>query len=146
MKKLTALALSAALILGSFASPAFADKGNGKGHGGQGAEHGAKPNTSRSSEHRQQVHSRGAEHTDEGHKQAENENANWNENENDNVSAEPEEDDEDGKIGVCHATGNGGYVFIQVSRNALGHLEHHDDDIVDIASQEDCPATVAESE
>jgi hypothetical protein len=36
MKKLVALALAAALMLATFASPTFADKGNGKGNGGRG--------------------------------------------------------------------------------------------------------------
>jgi len=53
---------------------------------------------------------------------------------------------EPGTIGICHATGNGSYVFIRVSENARGHLEHHAEDILDTAGPEACPAAVAESD
>ena len=134
MKVLAASALAFALVLNSFASPAFAEKG--KGNGGHAPEQEAKPHKPHPDNREQGTHTRGPERAGEvrgkQHKAEEGD------------PATGPEHEEVGRIGICHLTGNGSYIFIRVSENARGHLEHHADDILDVAGPEACPETVAE--
>jgi hypothetical protein len=139
MKQFVAVALVGLLMLVPFTGDALADKGKGKHKAGHSAEQGA--------QHGNKDHNKPPRHVAVAVADNENENDNVDtgidDNENDNGgvdSVEPE------KVGICHATGNGSFVFIEVSRNAVGHVDHHADDIVNVAAPEDCPATVAEGE
>lgn len=136
MKMLAASAIVFALLLGQVASPALADKD--KGGGSHAPEQGAKPHKPHPSSTAAGTRTRGPERAVEVHRKQDNDN-------DGDGSAEPEHEDE-GKIGICHATGNGSYVFIRVSENARGHLEHHVDDILDATGPESCPDTVADAD
>jgi hypothetical protein len=136
MKMLAAAALAFTLTLAQFAGPTFANNGNGQG--GHDPEQGAKPEHGRSGPHQEKAHGRGAEQAAKAHdKQAKDKDTDA------DATTEGEDEEEGDKVGVCHATGNGSYIFIRVSRHARGHLEHHPDDRVDV---EDCPDTVAEED
>src|SRR5205823_10267487 len=133
MKMSAAAVLAFAFLLSPLASPALADKGNG--NGGHGPEQGAKPHQPDSGRNMPGEHARGPERAAEAHNKQ-------NQDKNGDSSTEGE-DEEAGTIGICHATGNGSYVFIRVSEHAHGHLERHVDDIIDVAGPEACPETVA---
>jgi hypothetical protein len=139
MKRFLAVALVGLLMLVSFTGDALADRGKGKNKAGHSAEQGA--------QHGNKDDKKPPKHVAVAVTDNDNENDNAdvgiddNENDNDSVdSVAPE------KVGICHATGNGSFVFIEVSRNAVGHVEHHAEDIVGVAAPEHCPATVAEGE
>jgi len=143
MKKLLALALVALLALVPFTGDALADKGKEKNKAGHSSERGAQPGT--------KDHNKPPKHVVVIATETENDNID--DNENDNVDAGIVDNDNDAvdseepaKVGVCHATGNGSFVYIQVSEHARGHLEHHADDIVDVAGPEDCPDIVADAD
>jgi hypothetical protein len=59
---------------------------------------------------------------------------------NQNDDRDRRDDDDDGRVGICHLTGNGDYIFITVSSrgNAANAHERHGD-IVDVNSEADCP-------
>ena len=144
MRKLMVAAVATALALAPLTGAAFADNGRGNGghgHGGHGAEQGAKPNKERPAAHTRGAHARGGEHADAGvradqHARGHDEDA----------TPGPEDEGDAGKVGICHATGNGSYVFIRVSENARhGHLDRHADD-VEVAEAADCPETVADTD
>ena len=141
MKKLLALALVALLALVPFTGDALADKGKEKNKAGHSSERGAQPGN--------KDHNKPPKHVVVIATETENYNIDDNENENDNVDVginDAVDSEEPAKVGVCHATGNGSFVFIQVSEHARGHLEHHADDIVDVAGPENCPDTVADAD
>jgi hypothetical protein len=147
MKRLVAVALVGLLVLVPFTDDALAGQGKGKGKtkAGHSTEQGAQRGN--------KDHPKPPKHA--GVIAAEDANDNVGDNENDNVGVGLDDNDNDhdaangeepAKVGVCHATGNGPFVFIQVSTNARGHLEHHADDIVGVAGPEDCPDTAADAE
>jgi hypothetical protein len=133
MKRLLALALVALLALVPFTGDALADKGKEKNKAGHSSERGAQPGN--------KGHNQPPKHVVVA--ATDNDNVDDGIDDNDNGAVDSAAPD---KVGVCHATGNGSFVFIMVSRNAVGHVEHHADDMVDVAAPEDCPATVAEGE
>jgi len=133
MKKRLAVALVAFLALVPFTGDALADKGKEKNKAGHSSERGAQPGN--------KDHNKPPKHVLVAATDNDNADDGFDDNDSDAVDSE-----EPAKVSICHATGNGSFVFIQVSEHARGHLEHHADDIVDVAGPEDCPDTVADAE
>ena len=154
MKRLAIAALAAALALAPFAGDALADNGrgsHGRGHGGRGAEQAANPNQDRPGRPEGEAHARGGRHAGEAHNRGrghagEGHPRGGRHADDDRGEQRHEDGEEHDRIGVCHATGNGSYVFIRVSENARGHLEHHEDDIVNRDGADDCPDSVADDD
>jgi hypothetical protein len=129
MRKVAVAALSMTLMLVPLTSEASADNGKGAGHHGRGGSAAA---------HGQQKQAAGARST--GHADLDSDKRR---KEVERVAPHDPDDRADvEKVGICHATGAGSYVFISVSEDARGHREQHGAD-VEATGADACPETPA---